>query len=171
MAESEAIDLFLHSAKLGLFEMEWHLVCPGCGHVVESLRNMHKLHSAFVCNQCALEANVSLDDYIQVSFTISRSVREISFHHTESLSAEDLFYKYNLCRGSRSWIEGMKQEDALRAATKLVTYLEPGEKRSIEFSIEPGAVLITRLSENTVTGFLVSAEKTSEPQTISAQFA
>src|ERR1051326_6854386 len=40
MAESEAIDLFLHSAKLGLFEMEWHLVCPGCGHVVESLRNM-----------------------------------------------------------------------------------------------------------------------------------
>jgi len=138
--------------------------------VVESLRNMHKLHSAFVCNQCAFEANVSLDDYIQVSFTISRSVREISFHHPESLSAEDLLYKYNLCRGTRSWIDGMKQEDALRAATKLVTYLEPGEKRSIEFSIEPGAVLITRLSENTVTGFLVSAEKTSEPQTISAQF-
>ena len=150
--------------------MEWHLICPGCGHVVESLRNMHKLHSAFVCNQCAFEANVSLDDYIQVSFTISRSVREISFHHPESLSAEDLLYKYNLCRGTRSWIDGMKQEDALRAATKLVTYLEPGEKRSIEFSIEPGAVLITRLSENTVTGFLVSAEKTSEPQTISAQF-
>src|SRR5574341_595041 len=43
IAENEVIDLFLHSAKLGLFEMEWHLVCPTCGNVVESLRNMHKL--------------------------------------------------------------------------------------------------------------------------------
>ena len=170
LAESEAIDLFLHSTKLGLFEMEWHLVCPGCGHVVESLRNMHKLHSAFICNQCAFEANVSLDDYIQVTFTISRSVREISFHNPESLSADDLFYKYNLCRGTRSFIEGLKQEDALRAVTKLVTYLEPGEKRSIEFSTEPGAVLISRLNENSVTGFLVAPEKASEPENISAQF-
>lgn len=170
MAESEAIDLFLHSAKVGLFEMEWHLVCPGCGHVVESLRNMHKLHSSFVCNQCAFEANVSLDDYIQVTFTISHSVREIIFHNPESLSADDLFYKYNLCRGTRSWIEGRKQEEALRANTKLVSYLEPDEKRSIEFLAEPGAVLITRLGENTVTGFLVSSEKALEQQKIYAQF-
>src|SRR5258706_8677525 len=119
IAESEAIDLFLHSAKLGLFEMEWHLICPGCGHVVESLRNMHRLHSVFVCNQCAFEASVSLDDYIQVAFTISRSVREIVFHHPESLSAEDLFYKYNLCRGTHSFIEGKRQVEILRAVTKL----------------------------------------------------
>ena len=170
MAESEAIDLFLHSAKLGLFEMEWHLVCPGCGHVVESLRNMHKLHSVFTCNQCAFEANVSLDDYIQVTFTISRSVREIRFHNPESLSADDLLYKFNLCRGARSFVEGLKQEDALRAVTKLVAYLEPGEKRSIEFSIEPGAVLISRLNENSVTGFMVGPERAAESQIISAQF-
>jgi len=113
---------------------------------------------------------VSLDDYIQVAFTISRSVREISFHHPESLSAEDLFYKYNLSRGAHSWIEGKTQEQLLRATTKLVAYLEPGEKRFIEFSIEPGAVLITRLSENSITGFLVSDEKESKPQTITAQF-
>jgi len=170
MAESEAIDLFLHSAKLGLFEMEWHLVCPGCGHVVESLRNMHKLHSAYICNQCALESNVTLDDYIQVSFTISRSVRKISFHNPESLSADDFFYKYNLSRGARSGTDGTRQEELLRAGTKLVIYLEPGEKRTIEFSTEPGAVLISRLGENSITGFLVSPEQTSEAQTISAQF-
>ena len=38
IAEPEAIDLFLHSARLGLFEMEWHLVCATCGNVVESFR-------------------------------------------------------------------------------------------------------------------------------------
>jgi hypothetical protein len=30
IAETEGIDLFMHSARLGLFEMEWHLVCATC---------------------------------------------------------------------------------------------------------------------------------------------
>ena len=74
-AETEVIDLFLHSAKLGLFEMEWHLVCATCGNVVDSFRQMHKLHSTYVCNQCAFETTATLDDYIQVSFTISSAAR------------------------------------------------------------------------------------------------
>src|SRR5262245_40276454 len=35
LSEVEAIDLFLHATKVGLFEMEWHLLCPSCGHIVE----------------------------------------------------------------------------------------------------------------------------------------
>jgi hypothetical protein len=35
MAETEAIDLFLYSAKLGLCVMEWHLVCATCGNLDE----------------------------------------------------------------------------------------------------------------------------------------
>ena len=171
MAESEAIDLFLHSAKLGLAEMEWHLVCPACGHVVESLRNMHKLHSSFVCRQCAFEATVSLDDYIQVTFTISRSVREIVFHHPESLTAEDLFFKYSLSKGMRSWLDGSNHADVLRTVTKFLAYLEPGEKQRLEFQTEPGLVLITRLSDGTVAGFPVAPETTPDPQTISLQIA
>jgi predicted RNA-binding Zn-ribbon protein involved in translation (DUF1610 family) len=93
IAEPEAIDLFLHSAKLGLFEMEWHLVCATCGNVVDSFRNMHKLHSTYICNQCAFENTATLDDYIQVAFTISGSIRDIAFHHPESLSADDLLFK------------------------------------------------------------------------------
>lgn len=27
MAEAEAVDLFLHATKVGLFEMDWHIVC------------------------------------------------------------------------------------------------------------------------------------------------
>jgi hypothetical protein len=33
MAEAEALDLFLHATKVGLFEMDWHIVCPHCGYV------------------------------------------------------------------------------------------------------------------------------------------
>ncbi len=171
IAENESIDLFLHSAKLGLFEMEWHLVCPTCGHVVESLRNMHKLHSFYVCNQCAFETTATLDDYIQVAFTISPSVREIVFHHPEILSADDLFFKYKLSRGAHSWLDGWSHEGLLRAVTKLLAYLEPGEKRRLEFPVELGLLIVTNLTDRATSGFPVATNAASEPQTISIEIA
>src|SRR5690349_20546446 len=32
--EYEAVDLFLHSAKAGLFIMDWNVICPCCGKVL-----------------------------------------------------------------------------------------------------------------------------------------
>jgi class 3 adenylate cyclase len=169
IAEAEGIDLFLYSARLGLFEMEWHLVCATCGNVVESFRNMHKLHSTYICNQCAFENTATLDDYIQVSFTISRSVREIAFHHPEQLSADDYLYKYKLARGVHSWLTGWSHVDLIRTVTKLLAYLEPGEKRRVEFPSELGVVIITNLTDRVTAGFPVSMEIVSDPQTITIQ--
>jgi hypothetical protein len=36
LAETEAIDLFLHAAAVGLVEMNWMLLCPTCSCVVET---------------------------------------------------------------------------------------------------------------------------------------
>lgn len=171
VAETEAIDLFLHSAKLGIFEMEWHLVCATCGNVVESFRQMHKLHSTYICNQCAFENAATLDDYIQVSFTISSSIRDIAFHHPESLSAEDLLFKYKLARGVRSWLEGWGHVDLIRAVTKLLVYLEPGETRRVEFPLELGLVIITNLTHRITAGFPVPAAPESDTQRITIHLA
>jgi class 3 adenylate cyclase/predicted RNA-binding Zn-ribbon protein involved in translation (DUF1610 family) len=169
IAETEAIDLFLHSAKLGLFEMEWHLVCATCGNVVDSFRNMHKLHSTYICNQCAFETTATLDDYIQVSFTISNSIRDISFHHPEMLSADDYLFKYKLARGVHSWLEGWRHDELIRAVTKLLAYLEPREKRHIEFPAELGLVIITNLTDRVTAGFPVTSDPASDQQTIRIQ--
>ena len=169
IAEPEAIDLFLHSARLGLFEMEWHLVCATCGNVVESFRNMHKLHSTYICNQCAFENTAALDDYIQVSFTVSRAIRDIAFHHPEQLSADDYLYKYKLARGVHSWLEGWSHEALIRAVTKLLAYLEPGEKRRLDFPAEWGLVIITNLTDRVTAGFQVAPEPASAPQSITLQ--
>lgn len=67
ITEPEAIDLFPHSTGLGLFEMESHLVCPTCGNMVDSFRNMHKLHSNYICNQCAFETTASIATKVQRS--------------------------------------------------------------------------------------------------------
>ncbi len=43
--ENEAIDLFLHSAKAGLFYMDWNVICPCCGKIMRSLRSLHGLEA------------------------------------------------------------------------------------------------------------------------------
>src|ERR1700737_4497721 len=34
--EERAIAAFLHAARLGLFELSWNVLCPGCGGVLEA---------------------------------------------------------------------------------------------------------------------------------------
>ena len=55
MTEAEALDLFLHATKIGLFEMDWHIVCPHCGYVVDSLHSMSQLRPHYLCPTCAAD--------------------------------------------------------------------------------------------------------------------
>ena len=34
--EEETVGGFVHAARLGLFDMSWNMLCPGCGGVLES---------------------------------------------------------------------------------------------------------------------------------------
>src|SRR5579859_6104860 len=89
VAEAEAIDLFLHGAKLGLFQMNWQLLCPGCSTVVNSFGTLKTLDSHISCSLCRIDVNASLDDFIAITFTVSPAVRDIAYNHPESLSIED----------------------------------------------------------------------------------
>src|SRR6516165_8511998 len=101
MAESEAIALFLHATRSGVFTMEWHLVCAGCGHLVESLRSMGNLHSHYDCDMCFAENDATLDDFIHVTFTVSPEIRRLAFHEPDTLPIEDFYFKYRMAKGIR----------------------------------------------------------------------
>jgi hypothetical protein len=34
--EEKAIAVFLHAARIGLFELSWNVLCPGCGGVLDA---------------------------------------------------------------------------------------------------------------------------------------
>ena len=34
--EEKVISAFLHASRLGLFELNWNVLCPGCGGVLDS---------------------------------------------------------------------------------------------------------------------------------------
>jgi len=163
IAENEAIDLFLYGTKYGLFEMEWHLVCAFCAHVVKSFRELNNLHSHFICSFCGAENDVSLDDYIHVSFTIPPQIREISFHHPESLSIEDYYKKYHFSKGVLPHPSGATFEEIFYMLTKVIDYVPPQESRRFEIDLAPGMLQTKDLSKGTSLTFFLGEPTDTAP--------
>ncbi len=137
IAETESIDLFLHATHLGLFAMEWRLICPICSDTVSSCRSMTTIQSKCFCQLCQMTVEVKLDDFICVSFNLSSRVRDLPWHHPENLSAEDLFLRYRL--ENTAVFEGIGRiADLIRSFSKYSDYLKPGETRSFETELPPG---------------------------------
>lgn len=138
MTENESIDLFLHAAKLGLFDLEWNLICGCCGQVFTSLRSIGNVHTHFVCDICRMENNLQLDELIQVTFTISPSIRDNVFHDPCNLPVEDYVYKYRLVKGIQRHPEIGSNADYIKQYTCALAYLEPGEKLTLDVEATPG---------------------------------
>jgi class 3 adenylate cyclase len=131
--DKEVTDLFLHATVVGLFDMDWLLECPACSCVIESFRNLSGVCNHFRCRLCQVEYDVTLDDFIAVTFTINRQIREIALHRPEQLSAEDLLFKVG---GTRDGLlpDGTPFIDAQRSALQKAFYLAPDE--TVEFDVE-----------------------------------
>lgn len=135
IAESEAIDLFLHATSVGLFEMDWLIVCGACSNVFNSFRRLEALDPHFVCTLCTNENEADLDELIQVTFTISPRIRDIVYHHPDRLSVEDLYFRVHFSADVKPLSTGLTVPETLQEWTKLLGYLEPGESLSVELDV------------------------------------
>src|SRR5438445_13887745 len=50
--EEDVIAAFLHSARRGIFDMSWNILCPGCGGVLDSGTTLKTVNQAEF--RCAL---------------------------------------------------------------------------------------------------------------------
>ena len=137
--EEEAIDLFLHSVKAGLFRLNWQLWCPGCGGIVESFDSLRTLGTHYHCNFCQVNLEATLDDYIEITFALSPRVRDIEFNPPETLSAEDFFLRY-IFHPEAYFPDGTKFGDAMKKQKPPMFYLEPDAKFEIGMTLPPGTV-------------------------------
>jgi class 3 adenylate cyclase len=140
LREDEVIDLLLHATALGLFGMDWLLLCPKCACVVESLRNLERVHRHYHCNACQVDLEASLDDQIAITFTVSPEIRAIVFHRPEQLSAHDYCFKYGATRDG-VLPDGRPFVDVKIALTKAVSYLPPGETTRMAIEAKEGSIL------------------------------
>ncbi len=84
--EDEVIAAFLHGARLGVFDMSWNILCPACGGVLDSGATLKTVKQAeYRCVLCAMAHEPTLDEIVEVTFTISPRVRRIAAHDPGTL--------------------------------------------------------------------------------------
>jgi len=90
--EEDVIAAFLHAARLGIFELAWNVLCPGCGGVLETGASLKTVdRSQYACALCAAGYTATLDEMVEVTFTVSPRVRGIAAHDPHSLSIPEYF--------------------------------------------------------------------------------
>ncbi len=90
--EGLAVDGFIHASRLGLFDLSWNLLCPGCGGVLEAAASLKSVDKAtYYCALCAGGYEPTLDEMVEVSFTVSPGVRRIAAHEPSSLPMWDYY--------------------------------------------------------------------------------
>lgn len=162
LSEADAIELFIHASKVGLFEMDWLLLCACCPQVAGSFRELDQVHPRFQCEFCNAINDVALDDYIQVTFTVSEKVRDIIFRHPEALSVEDYYLRYNFSKGFKP-PHGMTPEQIIAMLSRKFADIEAHEQRTFDFDVTAGRFEVLDLSHNLLLVFLVDGEP-AEPQ-------
>ncbi|MET0683000.1 MAG: DUF5939 domain-containing protein [Casimicrobiaceae bacterium] len=140
--EEDAIDLFLHGRKAGLFSMEWQCVCPGCGEIAQSFQSLRSANARFFCKVCITERDADLSGFIEITFTLSRAVRESRYHDPASLDAESYVLDYRFT--ANGVVDGGPSlRDFYRKCAVLTAFVEPGETKSFPLEIGPGFLFFT----------------------------
>lgn len=81
IASETALDLFVHGAKLGLFDLEWGMICPLCGGITHSVAELDRVaEDTLHCSLCNKDVESLLDDTVEVSFAYAVPGASLDLH-------------------------------------------------------------------------------------------
>jgi len=164
--EEKVISAFLHAARLGLFEMNWNVLCPGCGGVLDSSLQLKSVHKeAYDCALCSKAYEPTLDEMVEVAFTVSPRVRRIAAHDPHTLPLLEYFRQI-------FWGTGIDlPETGLEATLEEISIdsieLGPGEKGQISVQLPAAFVIVFEPVTHAAHFIDVKGEPTKERQTLS----
>src|ERR1700736_4311919 len=166
--EERAVAAFLHAARLGIFELSWNVLCPGCGGVLEASETLKSVDQEdYHCAWCAAGYAPVLDEIVEVTFTVSRRVRRIAAHDSNELPVAEYFRQIFWS----SAIDVPEDFDRLMEEITLETVeLSPGEKALLSLHL-PAEFVILLAPVTHATHFLdVKGEPTRDRQNLSFVF-
>jgi class 3 adenylate cyclase len=163
------IGAFLHAARLGIFEMSWNVLCPGCGGVLAANASLKTIHDdIYDCALCAAGYEPTLDERVEVAFTVSPRVRKIAGHDPQSLSPIEYYRQVFWSSGNDLPDEGLEEE--FEAATLDVLELPPGQKALLTVLLPEGKVVCFEPVTHSAHFFVVSGEPTRDRQSLSITY-
>src|SRR6058998_1126996 len=164
--EEDVIAAFLHAARLGIFDMSWNILCPACGGVLDSGASLKTVKQAeYRCVLCAVGCEPTLDDIVEVTFTISPRVRKIAAHDPETLPWIEYYRQI-------FWSSGVDLPDdgALGKWVKDTTLdtieLSAGDKAVLSLQLPEGLVIVFDPVIHMSQFIEVTGEATRKPQSL-----
>ena len=169
LGEEATIGALVHAARLGLFDMSWNVLCPGCGGVLETAGALKTINRhEYFCSLCAEGHEPTLDNLIEVTFTVNPRIRRIGAHDPDSLSHAEYMRQI-------FWGSGADLPEDIESAVGRVTLdqmeLGPGERASMSLVLPKGFIIAFDPVTHASVFLDVSGDETQERRTLSLIFA
>jgi class 3 adenylate cyclase len=164
--EERVISGFLHASRLGLFDLTWNVLCPGCSGVLDAHDTLKSLrHDDYHCGLCACGYEPSVDEQVEVAFTVSPRVRRIAAHDPNTLPLWE-YYKQIF------WSSGIDlNRDSFASLTDEVTLdaleLPAGERAVLSLQLPPQFIIVFEPVTHSAQFIDVQGEPTKERQQLS----
>jgi class 3 adenylate cyclase len=164
--EEKTISGFLQASKLGLFDLGWNVLCPGCSGVLDVHDTLKALRpDDYHCGLCACGYECSVDEQVEVAFTVTPRVRRIAAHDPHSLPLWE-YYKQVF------WSSGIDLDPAsFVSLTDEVTLdaleLPPGEKAVLSLQLPAQFIIVFEPVTHSAQFIDVQGEPTKERQQLS----
>jgi class 3 adenylate cyclase len=170
LEEERTIAAFLHAARLGLFELSWNVLCPGCGGVLDSNATLKTVHKeAYSCALCAAGYEPTLDEMVEVAFTVSPRVRRIAAHDPETLPMweymHQIFWSSGLELPEGDAFDKLLQEIVIESVE-----LPPGEKAHLSLQLPAQFTIVFDPVTHSAHFLDVKGEPTRDRQNLSVVF-
>jgi class 3 adenylate cyclase len=167
--EERVISGFLHASRLGLFDLTWNVLCPGCGGVLDAHSTLKSLrHDDYHCGLCACGYEASVDEQVEVAFTVSPQVRRIAAHDPNTLPIWDYFKQM-------FWSSGVDfNEESFTALSNEVVLdaleLPAGEKAVLSLQLPQEFIIVFEPVTHSAQFIDVQGEPTKERQQLSLMY-
>ncbi|SDT26716.1 adenylate/guanylate cyclase domain-containing protein [Bradyrhizobium canariense] len=164
--EERVISGFLHASRLGLFDLTWNVLCPGCSGVLDAHSTLKSLrHDDYHCGMCACGYEASVDEQVEVAFTVSPKTRRIAAHDPNTLPLWEYFKQV-------FWSSGVDlDKDSFESLTDEVTLdaleLPAGEKAVLSLQLPPQFIIVFEPVTHSAQFIDVQGEPTKERQQLS----
>ena len=168
--EERAIAAFLHAARLGIFELTWNVLCPGCGGVLDSQATLKSVHGdEYNCALCAAGYEPTLDEMVEVTFTVSPRVRVIAAHDPGRLPIFEYFRQVFWSSGIDLPADGEFRR-LIEDITLEAIELPPGEKALLSLTLPAEFVIVFEPVTHAAQFIDVKGEPVREHQSLSLTY-
>ena len=167
--EEPMVAAFLHAARIGMFDISWNVLCPGCGGVLDTNATLKTVQKdEYTCALCADAYEPTLDEMVEVTFTVSPRVRKIAAHNPEALPLSE--YYRQMYWGSGVDVPDENYEAMVDDFVIDHVDLAPDEKAVLSVQLPAEFVIIFEPVTHSAQFIDVKGEPTRERQTLSLTY-